>query len=705
MEYTLEYLKTHPVFWTRLGFCYDPPISDETGAPLVFNKDFTPYMRYQRTFADAGVKVFTSILHSGWVGVDTYDYSLADRVVEAVFRDLPEDACYIPRIKLNPPIDWCRENPAELFVYEEGPREEEAIRALVGTLKQDILGYEAPNGYYVAEGYHDPRPNVGGLIGLQSFSSEKWRQDAGVALQKIIDRLENGPYGRRILGYHIAFGACGESMLWGRQNFRYGDFGIANRAAFYRYACETYGSPAGAAAAWGEEPFTAESITIPNRERRTGKTDDIIAFMRGREADRLSVDYDRFMSGVTSDAILHFAAIAKKTGKLVGCFYGYYLHIDNAAYTGHLAVDRLLDSPYIDFLAAPKSYYHCGYGQPGGEMTVAQSVNRKKLWVDELDNRSYLANDTESSLLTGGKTETYSVMWREFAKNLAHDSGFWWMDLGGGWFDAPDMMAVVGQMVRVNAHLRTLPHRSLADVLIVVDERSCYYARESQTLRRGFVEDFIQQTAAAGALSDICRAADLPAMDLSPYRLIVFACNWAMEEEDFARFLASAPADATILFQYAAGIRRRAGVDLAHTAAITGYTLLPDGSVGEGNDLPVLRVARASHDPRRLLNLTPYLPAASIRAIAEKAGCRLYTDRANAVLYADNRFACLSPFGAPGMVTFAAPTEEPYRDMISGRVYDGKAPICVDMTAQPAAFLVPLSACPPASPEPTRTAE
>ena len=30
-EQIVEYLRENPVFWSRLGFCYDPPICDENG--------------------------------------------------------------------------------------------------------------------------------------------------------------------------------------------------------------------------------------------------------------------------------------------------------------------------------------------------------------------------------------------------------------------------------------------------------------------------------------------------------------------------------------------------------------------------------------------------------------------------------------------------------------------------------------------------
>ena len=39
-----EYLRNNPVFWSRLGFCYDPPLKNEQGKPLVFTENFEKYI-------------------------------------------------------------------------------------------------------------------------------------------------------------------------------------------------------------------------------------------------------------------------------------------------------------------------------------------------------------------------------------------------------------------------------------------------------------------------------------------------------------------------------------------------------------------------------------------------------------------------------------------------------------------------------------
>ena len=233
-EQIVKYLRENPVFWSRLGFCYDPPACDENGEIIVFNKNFSEYTSVHDSFADAGVKIHTCILHSGWIGVDRFDYSLCDKVLESIFASGKVEY-FIPRIKLNVPIDWCCAYPTEVCVYEDGPRYAEGIKALVGTEKHDWLGYESEVGYYNANGWQDSRPNVGGVISLQSFSSEKWLDDACEVLSRLIDHIENSQYGERVIAYHIAFGACGESMLWGRQSKKFGDYGISNREHFLNW--------------------------------------------------------------------------------------------------------------------------------------------------------------------------------------------------------------------------------------------------------------------------------------------------------------------------------------------------------------------------------------------------------------------------------------------------------------------------------------
>ena len=685
-----DFLKNHPVFWSRLGFSYDPPLKNVHGKPLVFTENFEQQINTHRDFIQAGVKIHTSILHLGWMGVDEYDYSLTDRVLQSIFK-AGEDIYYIPRIKLNVPVDWCRENPEEVFVYYGGPQSKEEIAAMVGTEKQDYLGYDAPNGYYRSGDYVDTRPNVGGLIARQSFSSKKWLTDAGEALSRLIDRLESGPYSKRILGYHIAYGTSGETLLWGRIDRRHGDYGIANKKAFYHYGLQKYGSRETLANAWCQPNISPETVILPTPEMRAGKTDSLDTFLRARKEDRIVIDYDLFTSQVNASALEHFGKIIKdKTSKPVGAFYGYSLYVDNVAYAGHLGLEQLLRSPYIDFFASPKAYDRSEAGEPGGEICPAQSINLSKLFIDELDNRTYLATeceeDKQNGLVPSGLSDTLTVMWREFSKNLAHDSGFWWMDLGGGWFASEPIMDTIRQMVRLNEHLRKIPHKSTADMLIVFDETSMLSVRESADLHSGFLREFINETNASGVIADVYRAADLPKLNLSQYKLIVFAYNFYMDKTTRA-IIESLPEDITLVFSYAAGVWSEEGFSYHACERITSHRIFPDSSDCGQYNFPMLQAeAIDTNLKNRHLLTEPFLKSDRIRTLAKAAGCHIYAQADGVTVYGDNRFTGIFNKHPGGMLHL--PTFGTYRDIITGELFADTDTIPLPKQRNAARFLI-----------------
>ncbi len=697
----LKLLKNNPVFWSRLGFCYDPPLKNSEGKPLVFTENLDKFARFHGEFEKAGVKIQTCILHLGWMGVDEFDYSLTDRVVEAVFRHSP-DSYFIPRIKLNVPVDWCRENPEEILVYFEGPREREEIRALVDTPRHDWLGYTAPKGYYKAGDYEDKRANVHGLVARQSFSSEKWLKDAGVALEKLICRLENGKWGDRILGYHISFGVSGEAILWGRADNHYGDYGITNTRKFLEWGVCKYGSLEGVKKAWGEERFENGALTLPSPDERYHRKDSLKEFFRADTLGAISSDMDEFTSKCAADAIEYFGKIVRTLApeKLVGAFYGYFVHTDNPNYAGHLALERLLQSEFVDFFAAPKSYYRCGPDESGGEMCATQSVNLKKLWVDESDNRTHLASDDVKEWVCDDFTDSRAVMWREFTKNISHNSGFWWMDLGGGWYDDENMLSEVGKIVRVNSRLRTLPYESVSDVLVLLDEECIEKMNISADLRCGFMEDYLSEFHRSGAVCDIYRLQDVEALNLDKYKMIVFAYTFKISEKT-RRYIKEKTADTPLLvYHHASGINMDTQVSLDNVYDFTSFKMC-EGKNDGGYDFAEIEVCdpdarplffteknkvKASVKKNRVAVTEPYLKAAEIRELAKMAGCHIWCDSAQAI-WADSRITGVFTKGTiKGELTL--PEKADYTELISGKSFDNTDRISLDSLSTNAAVFI-----------------
>ena len=76
-EERLSLLGKNPVFFSRLGFCYDPPLKNAEGRPLVFTEDLSRYGKYHESFAEIGVHIHTCILHCLKMG--TRDQSCSDQ--------------------------------------------------------------------------------------------------------------------------------------------------------------------------------------------------------------------------------------------------------------------------------------------------------------------------------------------------------------------------------------------------------------------------------------------------------------------------------------------------------------------------------------------------------------------------------------------------------------------------------------------------
>ncbi len=538
----LRLLRTKPLFWSRLGFCYDPPLYHENGERIVFNPTYSE-AKTHADFTDAGVSLHTCILDSGWVGVDTYDYTLCDRVLKEVF-EVGKAEYFIPRIKLNASVDWCRENPEELFVYLEGPRDVDQIRALVGTPKHDYLGYESKVGYYNANGWKDMRPNVGGLIARQSFSSKKWLADAGEALKRLIDHLENGPYGDRILGYHIAYGASGETTMWGRQSGQFGDWGVSNRQNFLAWGLKKYGSESALRDAWGDY----EQEIIPPPAIREPQNECGGALCRDPKQGQWAVDYDLFMNACNIDAMECFGKVVKENtaDKPVGVFYGYLMHVRRSGYSAHLGdFERVLNSPYIDFIAAPKSYCRSEPGEPSGEMCPVTSVNARKLWVDECDIRTHLATGDAAHSHSRGKSDTESMFLRELCKNLTHDSGFWFMDLGGNWYDDAEIMGFVKKLNGVAARVCEKEHVHTARVLAVVDEQSMLWTPPARNRR---MEHLWRNINLCGVPCDLVLSQDLARTDLSKVKLVVLLTPYAQNKKYVENLHRLLPNGAKVMF-------------------------------------------------------------------------------------------------------------------------------------------------------------
>lgn len=622
-----------------------PALRSPDGEPYInFNNNlgFSEYKRFHRDFKEAGVKVYSAILDLGWTDVDTYDYTVTDMILDNVFEADP-DGYFLPRIKLDAPVGWCRKYPEEVFVYGYGKGLSlEDIKERIETPEQKYWHVKVPEWYERAEEFKTPTTRV---LDVQSISSRQWLRDGAQALINLINHLEHSKYADRIAGYHLAFGHCGETMHWRTEDYKnHGDYGIASLRNFYDFGIKRYENDENLKKAWGQPSLSRDNVDLPSAEYRYGGGNTLEEYFRGSDKDVICRDYDLFLADSVANAVEHFAKTAKSiVDKPVGYFYGYFLFTADVQCEGHLAFERIMKCPNVDFLASPTAYHKRGPSEPSFDMTVTQSVNRKKLFLEEIDTRTYIVPTEKRGIkpadCTNSFEETRYVLWRSLCKNLSYGSGFWWMDIGSGWFDSPDIMDEIGKLTSAHKLLKNGSHRSVADVLIVVDDESIVNTRFNRLFTHSFIRNLITTARSSGVLTDLYHVSDLDEIDLSRYKLLVFAINYTLTPERLASF--NIPKDATVMFNNTVGIVKNGKPDLKNVEELTGFSLREDYDeelkcpvikiVGEDNELTATKTV----DGRRVvMNADPRITPTTFRQIAKEAGCHVYVDN-DIVLYGD----------------------------------------------------------------------
>ena len=650
MKQDFNKLKYEPFFWSRLGFCFDPPMLDSKGKQVIFSRNFAKYRKIHDEFRDAGVKYHTTILSSGWVGANKFDYTLTDEILDALLRDNP-DVYYMPRVKLNVPPDWCLENPEETFVYFNGPRDAEKIKVLACTDEHDWFGVKQ-KGYPVNGGLNDfERPNhtnFGSSIALQSLSSEKWRADAAEALRRLMDHIDGTPYAKQIIGYHIGYGPCGETTTWGSWVYEpehVGDYGISAVKNFRKYMADKYGSI--------DAALKALELDCPAPDVRAGKKERLSDFMFHSGNSLLASDYYEFLSNSNVDSIEYFCRTVKEHNPdcFTGAFYG-YTAVGGCAHAGHLAIDRALSSPYIDFLSSPKGYYKCYAGQPGGEQAPAQSIARKKIWLDEIDNKTHI--DPRNRGEVNDFFETKTIYWREVCKNLSRNCGYWFMDLGEGSFSSPGIMSEIEKINVFAKKINKKPYKSVSQVLLVKGDVAKRKHSFSADLHQSLEYKLQYRLSPIGTPVDFLRVSDLDEIDLSQYKLVVFGDTFYFEDGQIERILSRLNPEAVIVWNYAPGavlsdfsydnVKKVCGMGVCEKSEST--TDHPALCIEENGDVEVLerydsgeaKIAQTVHLGRKnVLAADPDLDTSDYRRLAEEAGIQLLAPE-GVTVYGDNRF-------------------------------------------------------------------
>ena len=469
------------------------------------------YPEHIRDFLDTGIRVFRFSLALGWKGPGVFDYADGDAVVAEFCAAGPEVSLF-PMIWLDGPETkwWELEYPGEVARMRD--RKTGEIR----TECPEVIGYAKPGIDYTPKGDLFDRLHQG-VPCLHSFASEIWRAQAADALRRALAHYEE-KFPGRFAGYYLCAGLSHEWFNWGNYtDDALFDYSEPMRRYFQGWAANHYGSPQDLGGAWEKSIGSWSQVEPPMPAERAAAGSGPLPAHYAPAADFAAAQAD-----AQADCFLQLckearAAAAPET--LIGGFYGYWwtqTDFPCPARNGHLALQRVLDSPDVDFLASPLDYSNRGVGGATCSQSMTGSaLLHGKRFINSADVK--LSLDKHAGWhpfihVPENSAEAVELLKRDFGSSMAE--GLWhsWVDLFGGSFSRPDVRDALRRLQEIAAKNPGLRQPPKAEALVVVDELSLRWTtpnsglwtilfpvqKQWNLLRSGFpwtfitLEDFLQ---------------------------------------------------------------------------------------------------------------------------------------------------------------------------------------------------------------------
>jgi len=423
----------------------------------------------------------------------------------------------------------------------------------------------------------------------QSFSSQIWRQEFGIALGKLVEHINNSPYANRVIGYFILAGEGFEWIYWGVYGGekKFPDYSKCAVSRFREWLRRKYNNNLSLfRSKWHDNKIEFDNVSIPTKEERIRK--DFFVFRNPQKSQNV-IDYYTFHSENMADSIIHFAKIVKQKTKnraICGTFYGEFMEHSGLGYIflngGHLALRKVLDSPYIDFVASPISYRFREVGGSGPYMIPKNSVYlHNKMLFHEADIRTYLSSLDAGYGRTNNLKDTISVLKREYLKMLTEGIGLWW-NLDKSWFISKPIFNFFSQAEKIGKESLNKRKLTPSEIAMIVDERSPIYMSlepsELKNLGKNLNNELISMQRGPlhriGAPFDTYLLSDVLDYDIPDYKLYIFLNPFYLTERERKIIKNKFEKDGHfLLWVYAPGFIDEDGFSIKNSSELTGIRL------------------------------------------------------------------------------------------------------------------------------------
>lgn len=603
-------------------------------------------------FCEAGIKLYQVDLYLEdiwYKNTKKLDIKKAQKQVQGVL-DVCPNANIVVRIHVNAPFWWNETHREECAAFADGPL--------------DTRRYGPP--FNMEDG------DVGRPL-RASLASQKWRTEAGQQLKTFCAKFAKTKQSKSVIGLHISGGVYGEWHNWGFIDHD-PDTSPAMTRYFQQWLTNKYKTDHALQTAWKSTQYKLSTATVPDTTERNFTADGIF---RDPKKEQRVIDYFIAQQEVVVEDIEYFCKIAKTNwGRplIVGVFYGYFHStFSRQATGGHIMVERILNCPDIDYLAAPQSYWDSSRRMGGSGISrgiVESTLLHGKLWLDELDNGSLQTNRARDFVRSDELLDTNyaQVLRRSTALPLMRGIGLWYYDFGPqrntGWWDSPLYMNRIKEDIAFFNKQFHQPYRSVADVLYVYDQDNFYYLKGKKTpISIAIPDKGVEEAMHSGVVGDHIYLFDIERVNLANYKAIVFV-NCFMMTQKQKQFIHEKVAreGRTIVWNYLPGYTDGIQNDLKNVSDLTGIQLylLPDdqkrnivtscgiysfdkglqpaaaiadtlsiqgiGSLADGHrDMVIARKIMPTHTA--VMATMPIQGSDLFRSILREAGCHVYNEQ------------------------------------------------------------------------------
>ncbi|CAA9238452.1 MAG: hypothetical protein AVDCRST_MAG95-1318 [uncultured Adhaeribacter sp.] len=459
-----------------------------------------------------------------WKADGSIDTDTAQKQLRGVLDVCPNAAIFI-RFHVNPPKWWQQKHPEENTVYADTTPMPDIDWGLQRIIEDDE---ENPTRH--------------------SLASARWKEEATAKLVEFLTKLKTLPEANALAGIQVAGGVYGEWHYWGFINNE-PDVSLPMQRYFRTWLKEKYRTDAALQRSWNNKQVTLAMAGLPTlHERRTTQA----GIFRLPAGERNVIDYYEAQHQVVADDIIHFCKVVKETWPrpiITGAFYGYYYAVfGRETAGGHLQLQRVLASPYLDYLSAPGAYYPDAreMGDPYRSRGLITSVRlHGKLWLDEMDQQTFLVPLKDTAFKTSLQKSIAQTR-RNVLFTFTNGAGLWFYDFGPsgfnggprltdhgsfGWWDEPALMQDIGHLKKLLDSSFRQPYVSGADVLLVHSTETFYYTGSDRAASymghwaNNWVPPAVFQS---GAVHDVVHIDDLDRVAIDQYKAVVFVNTWLL---------------------------------------------------------------------------------------------------------------------------------------------------------------------------------